>query len=302
VKDFVTNAKLLADIGKDDVLFLHRTVHQLDFMLLVFIRKFIFGRGYAFDFDDAIFLEKGHADAKTKLIIRHADVVFCGSRFLEEYAKRFNKNVHVITTVLDTNYVHIPYEGKRDLPETVIGWTGTPVHLDNMRLLVPALTKLAAEGYPIRVQLLGGGPKIAELFAAIPGLKLTAIPLLPSAGIWAEPREVVRYLQNFDIGVMPLEKTEWNKGKDAYKAKEYMACGVATVVSPWGENPYIVHDGENGLLADDDEWYEKFKKLIDDKTYRAELAARGRKYTEEECSFAVFVPKILEILTAARHA
>lgn len=298
--DFFRNIQLLWSAKKGDIVFLQRTVHQLDFMLLVLIRKYIFGRGYVFDFDDAIFLEKGSADLKARLIISNADTVFCGNAYLKEYADKYSKNAHVMTTLFDTDYVYVPYPDKKRLKETIIGWTGTPVHYDNLKIVIPALERLVKEGYPIRVQLVGGGPKIAELFQSVPGLAVTPIALLPSSGIWAEPRESVRYLQNFDIGLMPLEATEWNKGKDAHKAKEYMCCGVTPLVSNWGDNPRLVHEGENGVLANDDEWYEKFKALIDDPEYREQLAARGRAFAEEHCSFRKFVPQMIDIMT--RHA
>lgn len=295
LSEFMRNFSILWSLKKKDVLFLHRTVYQTDFFLLVLARKFLLNRGYTFDFDDAIFLEKGNCATKTRIMIKYADIVIVGSHFLKEYAQQYNKNVYIITTILDTENTHKPYEpkhirGKRDI---IIGWTGTPVHLDNMKLLVYPLTRLVNEGYSIKLLLLGGGEKISNLFKDIKGLKLSVVPVLP----WNEPREVVRFIQNFDIGVMPLQKTEWNKGKDAYKAKEFMACGVATIVSAWGENPYIVKNGVNGLLADNEEqWYQSLKKLIDNSIYREKIARGGRVYTETKCSFKVFIPKMLEII------
>jgi glycosyltransferase involved in cell wall biosynthesis len=295
VKEFVRNARVLFSVGKEDVVFLQRTVHQVDFLILVFLRKFLLRRGYVFDFDDAIFLEKGHADLKTRTVVKYANVVFAGSRFLEEYAKRFNKNVYVMTTVINTEDIFVPRPKSEKSKEIVIGWTGTPVHYDNMKLLVEPLKRLIADGLSIQLKLVGGGDKIPELFKTIKGLNLVVHSFPPTSTVWSDPREIVKHIQTFDIGVYPLQKTEWNKGKDTYKAKEFMACAVPVIVSVWGENPYIIKEDINGLLADtEEEWYEKLKHLITDEKYRKELGQKGRTYIENECSFKAFVPMMLE--------
>ncbi|MCE9629056.1 MAG: glycosyltransferase family 4 protein [Candidatus Vogelbacteria bacterium] len=291
------NLKILWHLNKEDVVVLQRTVHQVDFMVLILLRRFLFGRGYAFDFDDAIFLEKGSSNTKTSLIIKYADVVLAGSEFLKNYALKYNLNSHVFTTVIDTENIFKPDLNKTDLVEVVIGWTGTPVHYNNMLLLVEPLKRLIADGLSIRLLLVGGGEEIPKIFRNIKDLNLTVISVPPTSGMWTEPREIVRYIQNFDIGVYPLEKTEWNKGKDVYKAKEFMACGVPIVVSDWGENPRLIKEGVNGFLADgSDEWYQKLKSLITDKKLRTQVAANGRSFMENDCSFKVFVPKLLDLL------
>lgn len=294
------NACLLLGAKKEDVVFLQRTVHQIDFMVLVFLRRFILGRGYVFDFDDAIFLEKGHADFKVGLILKYADTVFTSSDSLKEYADRFNAHVHIVSAALDTDSIYTQRaEPQRDY--VVIGWTGTPVHLDNMKLIVPAMTRLAAESVPIQLELLGGGDDIATLFKSIPNLNLVAHSFPPSAPIWGDTKEVVKYLQNFDIGLMPLQPTEWNKAKDAWKAKEYMACGIAAAVSAWGENPKVIVDGVNGVLVNDDEWYEKLKQLIEDSPYRKQVASGGREYIENNYSYRVLTERMLAWIDEDRH-
>lgn len=295
LRELQRNISILLSIKKDDRLFLQRTIYQIDFFILVLLRKFLFRRGYIFDFDDAIFLEKGHCTLKTKIIVKYADVVIVGSHFLKEYAIKLNKNVFIITTLLDTERIYLPQPNKPASDEVVIGWTGSPVHYENLKILVHPLQRLVNEQYNIRLILLGlsGNKKIRKLFEQIRGLKSSFIDFLP----WDNPREVVRFIQNFDIGVMPLTESEWNKGKDAYKAKEYMACGVATLCSAVGENNYIIKDGINGLLASNEsEWYEKLKKLITDLKYRDKIARGGRLYIEKECSYKTFVPKIMEII------
>ncbi len=286
------NARLLLAASRADIVFLQRTVHQLDFIVLVLLRRFILGRGYVFDFDDAIFLEKGASGTKVPLMLRYADTVFTSSDSLKEYADRYNKHVYIVSAALDTDKVYTR-RTELDRDVVVIGWTGTPVHLENMMLVVPALTRLAAEAAPIQMELLGGGDDIAALFKSVPHLKLVAHSFPPSAAIWTDTKEVVKYLHNFDIGLMPLQPTEWNKGKDAWKAKEYMACSIAAAVSAWGENPKVIREGENGVLVDDDEWYYKLKHLVEDEAYRKRIAQGGRDYIEKFYSYKALTGQML---------
>ena len=65
-------------------------------------------------------------------------------------------------------------------------------------------------------------------------------------------------IETFDIGVMPLNNDEFSKGKCAFKALQYMACGVPCIVSPIGTNIEVVKEGLNGYYADSsEEWIKK---------------------------------------------
>jgi glycosyltransferase involved in cell wall biosynthesis len=95
---------------------------------------------------------------------------------------------------------------------------------------------------------------------------------------------------------MPLLDNEWNQAKCAFKAIEYMACGLAVVCSKVGENNYLVKDGLNGFLAKDkDEWTEKIKRLILDSKLRERLGKEAQKTIKEKYSYQVNVPKLIEI-------
>jgi len=291
--DIGINWQIIFSAGKGDILYLHKATDQFDFMVLVLLRKWMWRREYIFDFDDAIYLPSINRRIKTALMVKNAEAVIVGSHFLQEYALQYNKNSHVISAPIDTEDVYMPAEQKSDDGKVRIGWTGTPVHYENMKLLIRPLERLVKEGFKIVFVQLGGGDKIYELVSSVKGLPVEFVPTLP----WDKPKEVVKYIQKFDIGVMPLQKTELNRGKDAWKAKEYMGCGVATVLSNWGENPYVVTNNVNGLLVDTEEdWYAAFKKLITDVDYRKEIGDAGRAHMEAEYSYKSFMPKLLKFI------
>jgi hypothetical protein len=86
-----------------------------------------------FDFDDAIFVQykspsNGYLSylkfpRKTDTIVRLSTHVMAGNQYLADYAKRFNSNVTIVPTTIDTG-TYVPTEREEnDIP--VIGWSGS---------------------------------------------------------------------------------------------------------------------------------------------------------------------------------
>jgi|GEM_PF-2656749 len=295
LKECWQNLQLLLSLRHGDVLYVQRAIYQLDFLIMVLIRRFLGGQ-YVFDFDDAIFLEKGHVKEKLNLALRFASMVIVCNDFLRDYSLRYNKNVFVIPSSLNTEHIYVPNPNPRS-GRIKIGWTGTPGHYENVKLLLTPLQRLVDEGYPIEFVQVGGGEQINQLLASVKGLSLTFVSKLA----WDDPRQVASYVREFDIGVTPLQKTEFNRGKDAGKTKEYLACKVAVIASNWGANANVITSGVNGLLVDTEEdWYQAFKRLVTDEPYRMKIAEEGRRYIENTNSFKVMMPKLLGLLKETR--
>ena len=115
---------------------------------------------------------------------------------------------------------------------------------------------------------------------------------------WVSPESTPREIQKFDVGVIPNRMDgEWNRGKQSYKLIEYMACGVATVASGFGEVPYVIQDGVNGYLASsEEEWVEKLEKLLRDPSLRARLGHAAQERVQEEYAFEVIIPKMIGLI------
>jgi glycosyltransferase involved in cell wall biosynthesis len=297
VRDVAQNARRLWSIQKGDVVLLQRTIHQIDFILLVLLWHWTTGHGYVFDFDDAIFLDKGHSNFKMKLLLRNAALVFASSHALLAYAERYNAHAYILATTIDTDTVYVSHGPRGKDAKVVVGWTGSPSHLGNMRLLVEPIKRLAASSIPFRLMIVGGGEEIPALFSSIEGLDLEIVRIPPDSPLWKDPRNYVPYLQQFDIGLVPLEKTEFNAGKDSHKIKEYMGCRVAAIASAWGEHFYMIEDGKTGRLVDTaDDWYSALASLIQNPEERERLAAAGRAYICRESSLPGVVPKMLDLI------
>jgi glycosyltransferase involved in cell wall biosynthesis len=248
------------------------------------------GRLY-FDFDDSIWLlDVSDANKKfawlkdpdkTSKIIALSDRVIAGNPYLAEYASRFNKNVRIIPTTIDT----VQYRRKRMKENNAIciGWSGSLTTLKHFDFAVPFLIKLKEKyGDKIYIKVIGDGSYVNKALN-IKGLQ------------WKSDTEV-EDLSEFDIGIMPLPDDQWAKGKCGLKGLQYMALEIPTIMSPVGVNTEIIRDGENGYLAsDENEWMEKLSLLIGSKELREKIGKAGRRTVEETYSIEAQMNNYLQL-------
>lgn len=249
------------------------------------------GVRYAVDYDDAIFhrydLKRGpvHALMKSKIdvVMRLSSLVVCGNDYLAERARRAGApNVQILPTVVDVDRYAMRPTRPTDRP--VIGWIGSPSSIKYLEIVAPELQALAAER-PIQLRVVGGQ-------FALDGVDVECRP-------WSENSEV-REVQGFDIGIMPLADSPWERGKCGYKLIQYMACGLAVVASPVGVNGQIVSHGVSGYLpTSPQEWLDALRTLCHDPMLRERMGAAGRRVVEARYSLSVTGPRLARMLTDA---
>ena len=85
--------------------------------------------------------------------------------------------------------------------------------------------------------------------------------------------ELPSIIASIDINLAPLEKTIFNEAKSENKWTEASLCKTITVASNFGAFKTCIRDGVDGVLCDnEEEWYNKLKKVIEDKEYRNTIA------------------------------
>jgi len=288
--------RTLLSIKNGDVIFLQRTVANKYFFVIMAGYLFVFRRKMIFDLDDPIYI---HSFLKTKIFTKMADTVITCSHAQAEWAKQYNNNVHIIHIALDFSaYQEYTKDYSIKTSPLIIGWVGTaPEHIHNLGILAKVFMKLIAKT-PIKFKfvLIGSlkDKKIYNLFKDVHGLEVAFIDSLD----WSDPKSVPREVQKFDIGVLPHQNEgRWNKDKSSLKVLEYMACGVATVVSDFGEMSYIIKDGVNGYIANtEDEWVEKLEKLLTNKELRTELGSSGQRRVREKYCYGAIIPRLIDII------
>ncbi len=238
-----------------------------------------------FDFDDALYLQHSRLN-RFHHALQIAKLVIAGNEHLKQYAQTFNSTVVKIPTVVNTDD-YPPLPGKRHPEEirTLIGWIGSDPNRGDIVLITKALDKIACS-FPGKVAL--------QIIAARAYKKKTNIPQI------FIPWCLDTYLQalyKIDIGIMPLEDTEWNRGKCAFKLIQYSAAGAAILASPVGMNPSVVLDHRTGLLASSqDDWYDQLSFLIQNPIIRTTLGHNGQEHIEKNYSLNTWLPNLIEAI------
>jgi glycosyltransferase involved in cell wall biosynthesis len=248
---------------------------------------------YVVDYDDAWFhrydrhssgLVRRLLGGKIDAVMRRAALVVAGNEYIAERARRAGAGrVEILPTVIDlAKYQDTPQPNNR---EFTIGWIGSPSTEVYLRDIRPALEEVCRDGRA----------RVVTIGANSPGLDGLPVELKP----WRAETETAE-LQQFDVGVMPLRDSLWERGKCGFKLIQYMACARPVVASPVGMNREIVTDGVNGFLAEtQEEWVRALRKLKADAALRRRMGEAGRARVEERYCLQVTAPRLTRLLREA---
>lgn len=268
-----------------DVVFIYRAAAMIGPAFLERLLK-LFKRPIILDFDDAIFLTHT-SDAnknfgwlkfaeKTATICRLSTSVTVGNEFLADYARKYNDNVYVVPTSIDTHQYQPRAEPSPESGERVIvGWTGSSTSQYYLESFEPVLADLR---------------KRRDVEIRVVSNREPSFSLIPYTWRAWSPETEIEEISKLDIGIMPTPDDDWARGKCALKALQYMSLGIPAVCSDVGANREVIKHGENGFLAKtDDDWLKFLETLIDDAGLRKKFGAEARRtvvenYSMEECA------------------
>lgn len=272
-----------------DLVYVYREITPLGPPIFETLLYFM-GKPIIYDFDDAIYLPASSKvnkfisflkfPQKTKYIIKLSRLVLAGNKTLKDYSLRFNKNVAVLPTVIDTDLYQPKINQNKDT--VCLGWSGSLTTIPHLGLIKEVLKKIYLK-YKVDIKIIGS----KDFF--ITGVKIFAQD-------WKLDSEL-KDLRKIDIGLMPLPDDEWGKGKCGLKALQYMALSIPAVCSPVGVNSEIIDDGINGFLCrNEEEWVEKLSLLINNRELCNRIGLEGRRTVERRYSVKVNAPFFLDIL------
>lgn len=254
------------------------------------------GVPYVVDYDDAWFHRYDQHPSKQvrrllghkiDAVMRGAALVVAGNAYIEERARAAGaRQTAILPTVVDlSRYPTAP--AVRPAGPVTVGWIGSSSTAKYLVQLQEPLQRLCAERQA-EVIVIGAS-----------GLKLEGVPVREVA--WAEDSEVSQ-MQAFDLGLMPLPDTSWERGKCGLKLIQYMSTFLPVIASPVGMNVDIVDHGVNGYLASsNNEWHEALDGLACDPLLRQNMGESGRKKVEEKYALAGAAPILHSLLKQSAH-
>ena len=271
ISGFLRRFKILFQLSGYDFILLHREATPIGPPIFEWLIARVFKKEIIYDFDDAIWIPNTSQEnrissflkwnKKVSQICKWSHGISAGNAYLADFASKFNSNVTINPTTIDTDHLHNKLKNQES-EKIIIGWTGSHSTLRYIDFVIPILEKLE---YHLDFEF-------HVIANQNPNLELKSFRFVP----WRKETEVEDLLK-FNIGIMPLETDPWSEGKCGFKALQYLALGTPTIASPIGVNKDIVLEGENGFLCSTpSEWEEKLT-LLQDTELRKRLGDKGRK-------------------------
>jgi glycosyltransferase involved in cell wall biosynthesis len=248
-----------------DIVFFQRELVSTLLTLEVFTK-----RPRILDVDDAIWLQNNRAKKNFIRLVQQCDGIICGNNFIYTSLKMFNPNCIIIPTSVDTKRF-LPSSSASINPVKIIGWSGLSSGFKYLYDIEDEIFNILNFYDFVRLRIISDAE---PRFKKIPSNKLEYIR-------WT-PENEVSTIQDMTIGIMPIDNSEWSKGKCSYKMLLYMSCSIPVIVSNAGMNIEVLSKGKVGFgVSKMSEWGKYLKILLNDQLLAKEMGINGRNVVEE---------------------
>ncbi len=155
-----------------------------------------------------------------------------------------------------------------------IGYFGTMTHNNDLELIHNVILRLkdifSKKAIQVDFEVIG-----ASIDENIDWFGVKKLPYYPMS--MATFMKWIANEAKWDIGIIPLVNTEFNKCKSELKYIEFTALGVPVVASDVDIYKNTIEDGVTGFLANnEDEWVDKLSILIENPTLRNGMLNNAR--------------------------
>jgi len=207
---------------------------------------------FILDYDDAIFhnydthtnkIIRAVYKNKIPTIVKYAKLVITGSPYLTNYFSKYTNTVVEIPTSINFNYYKSNFELKIYNDNVTVGWIGSKSTSINIINIKSVINKIYNINPNIIFKIMGFDNNLKSQLN-LPNVKFYD---------WSINNEL-DFLNNIDLGIMPLDDTPSNQGKCGFKLIQYMAMGKPTLSSPLLANVKINRDNSNLFASNEDEW------------------------------------------------
>lgn len=252
-----------------------------------FIEKMLLkGIKFIVDYDDNINARYQRGISRFFLsnkILRLADIadgITVGNRWYMDFYKEIDKTkIHYLPTVIDRNLYsfEIPSRPANDLLKVV--WIGSLSTVKYLQNIDEVLVELQSK-YNFILKVIGAKTDLK--------CKVDFVE-------WNSKTEIAE-LMSSDIGIMPLENTDWEKGKCGFKLIQYMASGLPVVASYSVANSEIINDDCGHIAQTNKDWFNSLSNLFSSAALRKTMGENGKDRIYENYSYQVWAPIFINVL------
>jgi glycosyltransferase involved in cell wall biosynthesis len=212
--------------------------------------------------------------------LQQANAVMVTTEHLSNMVSPLNKNVHVIPNAIDFNQDQFKPDVKVRNMKTdhiQIGWSGSVTHHHDLVLLAESFLQLKSDPETQNKYrlILSGFIEGDAMWKEYENIFTSGYRISQEQYCRINGMDAFTYASAydmFDIGLIPLKDTPFNRCKSELKMLEMGAKKVSVIVSD--EYPYtnIANNKKNCLTANKKEWFKQIKKLITLPELRSELS------------------------------
>ncbi|MGD2093736.1 MAG: glycosyltransferase [Phycisphaerales bacterium] len=223
-----------------------------------------------YDFDDAIMYSPerpgSNRSSHFRLFRRTAqlaDKIIAGNDYLAKHARRFNHNVKILPTGLDTKAFSLVKNLKTDDKVRLV-WIGSESTLKYLEEIKPALEQLGKRFSNVILRI------ICDEFFDLQNMQVEKCQ-------WSLDGQYFDLLTS-DIGLAPLPDNRFARGKCGFKILQYEAAGLPVVTSPVGVNSdYVVNDVTGYFASNIPQWIDGVSELIRNETLRKQMSLAAKE-------------------------
>jgi len=251
--------------------------------IVLFLRKH--SRRLVFDIDDATwhphgrkhsFITRIRTKLRVKWISQSADVCTTPNSFISKYLENIGAFVKKVPMALQSKDWMPKLNNASS--KVYLGWSGAPSNLRYLESIESILREILTT-FPQSelVVLCGRRPNFQS------DLRFRHILWTPGC-----EKEVV---PKFDIGLLPLDRSDFTDGKTPIKALQYLASGLPVVGCPLSGTLEIAEKAKSFFLADSSEqWVKALSNLIDSDKFRRMACLQSRSAFDLNFSCSVVYP------------
>ena len=260
-----------------------------------------YGKPVFFDIDDLVFdtvytdqlsytqglnqVEKGNYDAGVRnygYMLENCDGAITSTNQLQEELKKYQSTVLLNRNLASDELISISSQFLKDYSQVSdvvkIGYfSGSISHNENFELIKPAIKQLLKKYSNVQLHIVGilDIPKDMKPF----GNQIVTHD-------YVDWDKLPALISEVDINLAPLVDSIFNRAKSEIKWIEAALVKVPTVASKIGAFSDEVVDGGTGLLATDDEWFDKLESLVLSLELRQKLAESAYRAVLETCTLS----------------
>lgn len=235
---------------KYDILWLH---HICGFNLAktIIIEAHSRGKKVVVDLDDNLFempsdhtayeIYKHGGKGRTGLAVflTVVDAITVSNEHLKNEISKYLKEVHNIEKPIFVikNRIDPSMWVEEPVKRRVIGYTGSTSHLQDLKMILPAIKKVMQNDSNVRFEMLGILTKdnARKLFKGWDNNLLNRIAMLGGSATYDEYPDLLAE-QGWKVGIAPLIKDEFNRARSNIKWQEYTGSGTVTIATDF--TPY----------------------------------------------------------------